>query len=99
MAMTFATPELQLACLADPVIMGILTSIRLEAGAGTYGTPGPTALAANARHHHLTRRTGIAWEYTGANNINQNILALGSKHNRNVGRGDSGYDWDDRGNV
>jgi hypothetical protein len=99
MAMTFATPELQLACLADPVIMGILTSIRLEASAGTYGTPGPTLLAANARHHHLTKRTGIAWAYAGVDNVDQSILALGTKHNRNVGRGDSGYDWYPKGNI
>jgi hypothetical protein len=33
------------------------------------------------------------------NNLDQRIPALGAKHDRNVGRGDSGYDWDNRGNV
>ena len=99
MAMTFATDELKLACMADSGIMNILTEIRLRATAGTYGTPGPTSLDAHARHHHLTNRTGIAWVYQGDGNADQQILALGAKHNRNTGRGDSGYDWDSRGRI
>ncbi len=99
MAMTFETPELQLACMADNGAMGKLTEIRLGAPAGVYGDPGPTDLDPHARHHHINNRTGIAWVYQGANNANQHILALGTKHNRNVGRGDSGYDWDRRGRI
>jgi hypothetical protein len=99
MAMTFQTPELQLACMDDQGVMNMLTGIRLGANGGNYGTPGPTILDAHARHHHLTNRTGIAWVYRGVNNVDQHILALGAKHNRNTGRGDSGYDWDDRGRV
>jgi len=99
MAMIFATPELKLACEIDRGILNILTEIRLNAAAGTYGTPGPTSLDAHARHHHITNKTGIAWLYAGANNVNQQILALGKKHDRNKGRGDSGYDWDDKGRI
>lgn len=99
MAMTFATMELKLACESDTGILNILTEIRLGASAGTYGTPGPTSLDAHARHHHITNKTGIAWLYAGQNNINQQILALGKKHNRNTGRGDSGYDWDNKGRI
>jgi hypothetical protein len=99
MAMIFATPELQMACIADTGAMNILTEIRLNAASGTYGTLGPRNLAAGARHHHITNRTGIAWVYQGVNNVDQHILALGAKHNRNTGRGDSGYDWSDTGNI
>jgi hypothetical protein len=99
MAMTFATPALRLSCMGHAGVMNILTEIRLNAASGTYGTAGPTTLDAHARHHHITNRTGIAWVYSGANNVDQLILALGEKHNRNTGRGDSGYDWDNRGQI
>ena len=99
MAMTFATDALRLSCMAHAGVMNILTEIRLNAASGTYGTAGPTSLDAHARHHHITNRTGIAWTYGGVGNIDQHILALGEKHNRNTGRGDSGYDWDNRGRI
>jgi hypothetical protein len=69
MAMTFATAELKLACESDTGILNILTEIRLRASAGTYGTPGPTSLEGNARHHHITNKTGIAWAYAGQSNV------------------------------
>jgi hypothetical protein len=99
MAMTFANDTLKMNCMAHTGVMNILTEIRLNASAGTYGTVGPATLDAHARHHHITNRTGIAWVYSGVSNVDQLILALGEKHNRNTGRGDSGYDWDARGQI
>ena len=92
MAMTFATPTLKDACMGSDATMSKLTAIR-EDGAGR-GTPGPTTLAYNAEHRHITNNTGVAYVFTGSDVL---ILALGKKHNRNTGRGDSGYDWHDDG--
>jgi hypothetical protein len=97
MPMTFETPQLKQRCLEDKDVMEKLTMIRTDAP--TYGTPGPTALDAKARHHHLTDKTGIAWVYRG-NPVgeDQHILALGRKNNK-AKPNNSQYDWDKRGNI
>lgn len=58
----------------------------------TYGTKGPKNLHAAARHHHVTNNDGVAFRF----DVKQHklyVLGYGTKHNRNTGRGDSGYDW------
>lgn len=95
MSMTFATAELKQACMGDASIMTKLTTIRTDAPA--YGTPGPEALDAHARHAHLTNQTGIAWIYRGRPlGADQHILALGRKNNK-AKPGHSQYDWSAHG--
>jgi hypothetical protein len=97
MAMTFETPQLKLACEADQNILNKLTTVRTDAP--TYGTPGPSALDAQARHAHITNQTGVAWVYGGSPlGANQHILALGKKNNK-AKPGHSQYDWDKFGKV
>ena len=95
MAMTFQTDELKTNCMLSPNVMRMLTQIR-EDGSGRGGTQGPRGLARHARHRHITNDYGIAYVWT---NQNVHILALGQKHNRNKGRGDSGYDWSLQGDY
>ncbi len=92
MTMTFATQALKDACMGHQGTMSKLTTIRVT---DNYGTPGPANL--NGKHAHITSHVGIAWHCLPNGDIH--ILALGQKHNRNTGRGDSGYDWDANGNV
>ena len=97
MAMTFETAKLRTACEADQDILNKLTIIRTDAP--TYGTPGPSALHAQARHAHITNQTGVAWVYGGSPlGSDQHILALGTKNNK-AKPGNSQYDWDKFGNI
>jgi hypothetical protein len=97
--MTFATPALRTSCEDSKAVLEKLTTIKYNAP--NYGTPGPGNFGA-AKHAHITNKIGIAWTYTLNPQTGQydvHIHALGEKHNRNTGRGDSGYDWDANGNV
>lgn len=94
MTMTFASPSLKDSCMNHQGAMEKLTSIRINPAG--YGTPGPISFGNHARHAHITNKVGIAWTYDLATN-DVHICALGKKHNRNKGRGDSGYDWDASG--
>jgi len=97
--MTFATPALREACEGSKAALEKLTTIKYSAP--NYGTPGPDLFGA-AKHAHITNKIGVAWTYTLNPQTGQydvHIHALGEKHNRNRGRGDSGYDWDASGNV
>jgi hypothetical protein len=97
MAMTYETPQLRNACEADPSILNKLTEVRTRAPG--YGTPGPTALDAHAKHAHLGNQTGVAWVYRGSPvGSDQHILALGTKNNK-AKPGNSQYDWDKFGNI
>jgi hypothetical protein len=57
-----------------------------------YGTKGPKNLHAAARHHHVTNNDGVAFRFD-VKQHKLHVLGYGTKHNRNTGRGDSGYDW------
>lgn len=96
MTMTFETQDLKDACEAHPLILGKLTEIKDRAP--VYGTPGPTALHADAKHAHIGSKTGVAWYYHGDKGCHQHILALGKK-NDNAGSGTSQYDWSKKGDV
>jgi hypothetical protein len=97
MAMTYETAELRTACEADQSILNKLTEVRSRAP--EYGTKGPTALHAHAKHAHLTNDTGVAWVYRGSPvGSDQHILALGRKNNK-AKPGNSQYDWDKFGNI
>jgi hypothetical protein len=58
-----------------------------------YGTPGPKNLGRHARHHHVGRDNGVAFEFDEAKH-QLKILGYGTKHGRGKGKGDSEYDWE-----
>jgi hypothetical protein len=93
MPMVFDNQTLKDACMGSDATMEKLTAIRQD-GPLRGGTPGPTALHISAKHRHITNNTGIAYVWDGDTIT---VLALGKKHNRNTGRGDSGYDWNNDG--
>lgn len=95
MTMTFETQALKDACEADQNILNKLTVIRTDAP--DYGTPGPTALDANAKHAHVYNAVGVAWVYRGTLAAPQpHILALGRKNDK-ASAGNSKYDWSKKG--
>jgi hypothetical protein len=96
MAMTYETAQLRTACEADQSILNKLTEVRTRAPG--YGTPGPSALDAHAKHAHLTNDTGIAWVYRGKNGADQHILALGRKDDK-AKPNNSKYRWDKFGDI
>ena len=97
MTMRYSTPALKSACDRSPDILKKLTIVRTDAP--KYGTPGPTALHAQARHAHVTNQIGVAWVYEGSPlGTDQLILALGKKNNK-AKPGNSEYDWDKNGKV
>lgn len=87
-------PVLKQNCMLSSKTMNKLTTIREDGSASGAGTPGPTTLHPRAQHRHITNQYGVAYRWEGSDVY---ILALGKKHNRNTGRGDSGYDWDKNG--
>jgi hypothetical protein len=95
--MTYETPDLKRACEANKEILNKLTIVRTDAP--RYGTPGPSALHAQARHAHVTNQIGVAWIYRGSPlGTDQHILALGKKNNK-AKPGNSEYDWSKTGKV
>jgi hypothetical protein len=97
MTMHYATQDLRNACEADANILNKLTVVRTDGPA--YGTPGPSALDAQARHAHVYADIGVAWRYAGTPlGSDQFILALGRKNDK-AAQGNSGYKWSATGRI
>lgn len=75
--------------LFDSNAQKVIEQARL--GGPSYGTKGPTQLNSAARHHHVTNNDGVVFYFKGTTLF---VVGYGKKHNRNTGRGDSGYGWD-----
>ena len=102
MQITFETEALHQVFIDESIAFKALSELKQDIATGRQrDTPGPDNLTKNgigvkAKHFHLTNRIGMAYNITGTN---IHILAIGVKHNRNKGQGDSGYDWDKKGNI